>query len=196
MSWAPDWLPYTIIGDDTWTDYAVSVDVLLTNDAAAGVMGRVNDVGNGYGCTPKGYYLRVSPDGAYALIAIDGKAGPQDIGDKENQERLKAEAAAGKPRAQGEQGVATGRLMGFDRTKWHTVKLEFSGDTINGYIDGQKVVATKDTHFSHGMAGLVACDHAKEFSTAYFDNLKIARVGDGDPSADAGTKKSVPIYAH
>ena len=65
--------------------------------------------------------MRVSPDGAYALIAIDGKAGPQDIGDKENQERLKTEAAAGKPRAQGEQGVATGVVAGFDRTKWHTL---------------------------------------------------------------------------
>jgi galactosylceramidase len=195
MSWAPEWLPYTIIGDGAWTDYAVSVDVLLTNDAGAGVMGRINDVGGGYGCTPKGYYLRVSPDGGYALIAIDGKAGPQDIGDKENQERLKAEAAAGKPRPQGEQGVATGMLAGFDRTKWHTLKLEFSGDTITGFIDSQRVVSTKDTRFSHGMAGLVACDHAKELSTAYYDNLKITPLGETQPTANPVSTKPVPIYA-
>jgi len=193
MSWAPDWLPYSIIGDETWTDYAVSVDLLLTNDAAAGVMGRINDVGNGYGCTPKGYYLRISPEGAYALIAIDGKAGPQDIGDKENQERLKAEAAAGKPRAQGEQGVATGVLPGFDRAKWHNLKLEFSGPTINGYIDGQKVVTATDAHFARGMAGLVACNKENEFSTAYFDNLKITPVG-SKGAENTGFKKSLPIY--
>lgn len=195
MSWAPDWLPYTIIGDEAWTDYAVSVDVLLTNDAAAGVMGRINDVGNGYGCTPKGYYLRISPEGAYALVAIDGKAGPQDIGDKENQERLKAEAAAGKPRPGGEQGVATGVLAGFDRTQWHTVKLEFVGDTITGYIDDQKVVSTKDTRFSRGMAGLVACDHGNELSTAYYDNLSITPVGQARPAKDMPARHSEPLYA-
>jgi galactosylceramidase len=195
MSWAPEWLPYTIIGDSAWTDYAVSVDVQLTNDAGAGVMGRINDVGGGYGCTPKAYYLRVSPDGAYALIAIDGKAGPQDIGDKENQERLKAEAAAGKPRPSGEQGVATGMLPSFDRTKWHTLKLEFSGDTITGYIDGQKVVAVKDTHFSHGMAGLVACDRDNELSTAYYDNLKITPLGETKTPANIVSTKPASIYA-
>lgn len=194
MSWAPEWLPYTIIGDDAWTDYTVSVDVLLTNDAAAGVMGRVNDVGNGYGCTPKGYYLRLAPDGAYELIAIDGKAGPQDVGDKENQERLKAEAAAGKSHPRGEQGVATGVIADFNRTKWHTLKLEFSGDNICGYIDGQKVVGTKDGRFLRGMAGLVACDHGNEFSTAYYDNLKIAPLGDRKLRADAVSKNPVPIY--
>ena len=195
MSWAPEWLPYTIIGDDAWTDYVVSVDVLLTNDAAAGVMGRINDVGNGFGCTPKGYYLRVSPDGAYGLIAIDGKAGPQDIGDKENRERLKAEAASGKARPRGEQGVATGVLAGFDRTKWHTMRLEFVGDTITGYIDGQKVVPTKDARFSRGMAGLVACDHGKELSTAYYDNLKITSLGETEPKVSRVSTKPLPMYA-
>ena len=113
----------------------------------------------------------------------------------ENQERLKAEAAAGKPRPNGEQGVATGVLARFDATKWHTVKLEFSGDTITGYVDGQKVVTTKDTHFSHGMAGLVACDHEKELSTAYYDNLRITAVGETKPKADPVPPKPVPIYA-
>lgn len=195
LGWAPAWLPYTIIGDSEWTDYSMSVDVLLTNDAAAGVMGRINDVGGGYGCTPKGYYLRVSPDGAYALVVIDGKAGPQELGDKEHQERLKAEATAGKPRPQGEQGVATGVIAGFDRTKWHTMKLEFSGDNITGYIDGQKVVDAKDSRFPKGMPGLVACDHDNEFSTAYFDNLKIAPLGEAKVNASPVSIKRVPIYA-
>jgi galactosylceramidase len=158
-------------------------------------MGRINDVGNGYGCTPKGYYLRVSPDGTYALIAIDGKAGPQDIGDKENQERLKAEAAAGISRPSGEQGVASGVLASFDRTKWHALKLEFSGETISGYIDGQKVISIQDAHFSHGMAGLVACDHGKELSTAYYDNFRITSLGQTKPNAQAVSTKSAPMYA-
>ena len=57
ISWAPDWKPYTIIGDSAWTDYEVSVDVYLNPGDEAGVMGRINDVGSGYGFIPKGYYL-------------------------------------------------------------------------------------------------------------------------------------------
>jgi len=29
ISWAPEWLPYTILGDDQWQDYEVSADVYL-----------------------------------------------------------------------------------------------------------------------------------------------------------------------
>lgn len=194
LSWAPDWMAYTIIGDGDWTDYAVSVDVLLTNDAGAGVMGRINDVGNGWGCTPKGYYLRLQPDGTYSLVAIDGKAGPQDIGDKENQERLKAEAAAGKPRPKGESGVAAGALKNFDRAKWHNLKLEFSGSTISGYIDGEKVVVATNAQFSRGMAGLLACEREKELSTAYYDNLMITPIGAAKPEPTAFSAAQKPIY--
>jgi hypothetical protein len=138
----------------------------------------------------------VSPDGDYSLIAIDGKAGPQDIGDKENQERLKAEAAAGKPRPQGELGVATGVLAGFDHTKWHTLKLEFSGDTISGYIDGERILTVTDTRFAHGMAGLLACDHGTELSTAYYDNLSITPIGGAKPKPDTVPTMPTPIYAN
>ena len=48
ISWAPDWKPYTIIGDSAWTDYEVCADVYLNPGDAAGVMGRINDVGSGY----------------------------------------------------------------------------------------------------------------------------------------------------
>jgi galactosylceramidase len=54
QSWAPEWMPYTIIGDEHWQDYEVSADIYLDNGGWAGVMGRVNNVGDGYGCAPKG----------------------------------------------------------------------------------------------------------------------------------------------
>ena len=69
QSWAPEWLPYTIIGDRNWADYEVSADVCLDNGGAAGVMGRVNSVGTGYGCVPKGYYLSLAADGTCSLYA-------------------------------------------------------------------------------------------------------------------------------
>src|ERR1019366_606847 len=54
-SWAPEWIPYTIIGDPTWTDYEISTDVFLDNGGWAGVMGRVNNTGNGWDGNPNGY---------------------------------------------------------------------------------------------------------------------------------------------
>jgi galactosylceramidase len=53
QSWAPEWMPYTILGDQNWKDYEVSADIYLDNGGWAGVMGRVNNVGSGYGCVPK-----------------------------------------------------------------------------------------------------------------------------------------------
>src|SRR5208283_2558763 len=67
QSWAPEWMPYTIIGDQDWTDYEISADILLDQGGCAGVMGRVNNVGGGYGCVPKGYYLLLAADGVCSL---------------------------------------------------------------------------------------------------------------------------------
>jgi galactosylceramidase len=69
QSWAPEWMPYTILGDEQWTDYEVSADVCLDEGGWAGLLGRVNNTGNGYGCNPKGYYLRVDADGHCSLYA-------------------------------------------------------------------------------------------------------------------------------
>jgi galactosylceramidase len=42
QSWAPEWMPYTIIGDEHWQDYEVSADVYLDDGGWAGLMGRVD----------------------------------------------------------------------------------------------------------------------------------------------------------
>jgi galactosylceramidase len=194
ISWAPEWMPYTIIGDENWTDYAVSVEVLLIDDGGAGVMGRINEVGTGYGTAPKAYYLRMMPDGAYSLIAVNGKVGAEELGDKEHQERLRAEAAAGKVVERGEKRVVAGRIESFDPAKWHTLKLEFSGNTITGYIDGMKVVSTTNSLNARGMAGLVACD-GRNRSTAYFDNLIITPIGAAKPAPTDFPTSQQPIYA-
>ena len=88
-------MPYTIIGDEHWQDYEVSADVYLDNGGWAGVMGRVNNVGDGYGCAPKGYYLRLAADGSCALVTISGKAGEVELGDKEHQAQLRAAGNSG-----------------------------------------------------------------------------------------------------
>ena len=92
MSWAPDWKPYTIIGDDAWSDYEVSADVHTGPGGAAAVMGRVNNVGSGYGTIPKGYYLQLEEGGRVSLVVVRGKADKKAlVGDAEQQALIKAQ---------------------------------------------------------------------------------------------------------
>ena len=190
QSWAPEWMPYTIIGDEHWQDYEVSADVYLDNGGWAGVMGRVNNVGDGYGCVPKGYYLRLAADGSCALVTISGKAGKVELGDKEHQARLRA---AGNSGEKGENQMAAGTAANVAGNQWHNVKLQFSGDLITGFVDGAQVLSMTNNLYSHGMAGLITGDHQTR-NTACFDNLLINAVGAATPRPTVFTKNQSPIY--
>src|SRR5699024_9855447 len=96
FSWAPDWQPYTILGDAGWTDYAVAVDVWLGAGERAGVMARVNHVGTGYGVVPQCYLLEVDGAGVVRLVVVRGKENKAElVGDAEQQELIRARGAAG-----------------------------------------------------------------------------------------------------
>ncbi len=190
QSWAPEWMPYTILGDEHWQDYEVSADIYMQNEGWAGVMGRVNNVGDGYGCVPKGYYLRLAADGTCALVAINGKAGAEDLGDKEHQAAL---LAAGHSGERGEKQMAVGIVKNIAPNQWHNVKLQFSGEHITGFVDGLPILSATNSLFSHGMAGLVTSDHQTR-NTACFDNLLINAVGAATPKPTEFAPTQTPIY--
>ena len=196
QSWAPEWMPYTIIGDDSWQDYEVSADIFLDHGGWAGVMGRVNNAGDGYGCAPKAYYLRLAADGGYALVAINGKDGEVELGDKEHQAMLRAAGNSGNSGNSGERGekqIIGGGLKDFDAGKWHNVKLRFSGDKITGFVDGAQVLAATSHLYSHGMAGLVTGDTDSR-NTACFDNVLVNGVGAALPAPTVFDRNQKPIY--
>jgi galactosylceramidase len=86
LSWAPDWRPYTIIGDENWHDVRVETRVVLEEGDTGGIMARVNHVGTGYGFVPKGYVLDISANGEWSLLSINGKADKTAlVGDAEQQ---------------------------------------------------------------------------------------------------------------
>jgi galactosylceramidase len=190
QSWAPEWMPYTFIGDEGWQDYEISAEILLDEGGWAGVMGRINNVGDGYGCMPKGYFLKLAADGACALIAVNGKAGGAELGDAERQTAL---LAAGNPQGKGEAQLAAGAVKNFDVARWHNLQLQFSSSVINGFVDGAKIFSATNTLFSHGMAGLITGDN-KIRNTDCFDNLLINTVGGPAPSPVLFKKGQTPIY--
>ena len=153
ISWAPEWMPYTILGDEGWQDYEVSADVYLDQAESAAVMGRINHVGTGYGSVPKGYFLELGHDGECRLVVIRG---PKD---KDNPEG-------------GEKVLGSARIPGIHAKEWHKLKLRFNGSTITGFVDGKTVLRATDTLYSRGMVGLMT-GGGKKLSMSYFDNLLI-----------------------
>jgi galactosylceramidase len=189
LAWAPEWKPYTIIGDDAWTDYEVSADVHAGPGEAAAVMGRVNNVGTGYGTIPKGYYLQLEEGGRVSLVVVRGKADKKAlVGDAEQQALIRSQRDEGEG---GEKVLATGTASG---RGWHTLKLRFEGTTIRGYVDGAQVVQADDALYAHGMAGLMAAPTASGYAMPYFDDVAINRVDGPAPPATAALPGQAPLY--
>lgn len=171
LSWAPEWHHYTIFGDSAWRDYEVSADVYLNPQDEAAVMGRICDVGSGYGIWAKGYYLKLDDQGHCTLVITRGKLNPKElIGDKEQQEAILARKDV---EVGGEYSLASTLVEGIGPCSWHNLKLRFKDDTITGFVDGQQVLQAKSDRYTKGMAGLLAPMQKQRICTPYFDNLKI-----------------------
>ena len=183
LSWAPEWHHYTILGDASWTDYEISADVYLNPGDEAGVMGRLCDVGSGYGVWAKGYYLKMDEQGRVELILTRGKRDQKElIGDKEQQALILARKDV---EIGGEYTLDEAVVNGTAACQWHNLKLRFDGDRITGYVDGIQVVQATSDHYKRGMAGLIAPLHERTVSTPYFDNLSITPLGRTQPNATA-----------
>ena len=173
LSWAPEWHHYTILGDADWRDYEVSADVWLNPQDEAAVMGRLCDVGSGYGIWAKGYYLRLDDGGNCTLVISRGKPDPKElIGDKEQQEAILARKDV---EAGGEYTLDSAHVDGIAPCRWHNLRLRFEGESITGFVDGRPVVQARSDHYPRGMAGLMAPMRQGRVCTPYFDNLRIER---------------------
>jgi galactosylceramidase len=191
-SWAPEWQPYTILGDDQWTNYDVSSDVYLKPSDSAGVMGRINFVGWGYGTDPKGYYLQLTAEGLCRLIAIRGPIDKKALtGDAEQQAILRANKDFNPG---GELVLGSIQVPDIAPNTWHNLKLRLSGPTLTGFVDGRPILTATDTLYAKGMAGLLAGAAPKSLSTPFYDNLIIKPVDAPDPPQSPFTPQQQPIY--
>ena len=174
ISWAPDWNPYTIYGDSAWKDYEVSADIKLNSGDAAAVMGRICDVGSGYGIIPKGYYLQINDKGECKLVVVRGKIDKKKlVGDMEQQAYI---MAYGDNSVGGEKTLATVQLKRFSLKKWYNLRLRFEGNNIKAYVDDKQIATLQDEHYNHGMAGLMALQFKDKTSTPFYDNIKVSPI--------------------
>ncbi len=192
LSWAPEWHHYTILGDAGWEDYEVSADIYLNPGDEAGVMGRLCDVGSGYGIWAKGYYLKMDEEGKVTLILTRGKRDQKElIGDKEQQALILARKDV---EIGGEYTLAEAKADGVGPCQWHQLRLRFEGDRITGYVDGKEIVKATSDHYGKGMAGLIAPLHERSVSTPYFDNLQVTPLGRTLPRGTKSLPHINPLY--
>lgn len=154
ISWAPDWKPYTILGDQTWSDYEVSVNVWLADGESAAVLARVNHVGTGYGFVPQCYTFSLASDGTARLNVVRGKVNKSElVGDNEQQAAILAarDAAPG-----GEKELASATLDGVGPHFWHRLTLRCEGSRLTGSVNGAEVLSVVDELYPSGQVGLLA----------------------------------------
>jgi galactosylceramidase len=144
VAWGPLPDPFTLAGNDAWTDYSVSADVRFLSKAPAVVMGRI-DSGDVFkeekARWPSGYILRVNPDGAWELLSAEFK----------------------KPVVT----LASGSKA-LDSHQWHHLELSFRGRQITASIDGKPLSTVDNTAHRHGMIAL-----GTEWDHVQFDNLHV-----------------------
>jgi|SRR5579862_693612 len=144
IAWGPLPDPFTLAGDENWSDYTVSTEVRFLSDSPATIMGRIDSSDvfqDDKARWPSGYVLRVYPTGAWELISSAFK---QPV----------ATFAAGS--------------VELDKTKWHQISLSFHGTTVTAAIDGKTAASVESAAHSHGMFGV-----GTEWGKAQFDNLRV-----------------------
>jgi galactosylceramidase len=154
-------------------------------------MGRINDVGSGYGAIPKGYYLELDGAGDVRLVVVRGKVDKKAlVGDAEQQALIKAANEA----AEGGEKVLARATLAPGAERWHTLTLRFSGTRIRGYVDGKPVVEATDTLYGKGMAGLLAGPAQSGLSMPYYRNVVVNSVGGALPPATKPLPGQAPMY--
>jgi galactosylceramidase len=193
IAWAPEYVPYTIVGDDQWQDYEVSADVYLNPGDSAGVMGRINNVGPGYRNVPKGYFMTLRDDGDCRLVVVRGLK--RDTKKLEGDAEQRARIQAGRDDSEGgEKELAAAKVPDIAPRQWHKLQLRLQGTTITGLVDGAVAVTGSDNLYTRGMAGLRAGGGKKTLSTPYYDNLIVKPIGAPDPQPSPAAAGQSPIY--
>jgi Glycosyl hydrolase family 59 len=157
--------PYATVGDQSWTNYQVSADVLLTGaDTSAGLIGRfscrmaVPNVGQF-----DGYVFDVASTGAWVLTS---NANPAT--DFASHDCAKGPGTA--------HTLASGRLARRLGTgTWHRLSLSMSGSLIRASVDGTTVATASDSSWSRGAAGIEAGAFTDSWPRVQYSHLSITR---------------------
>ena len=144
IPWGPLPDPWTLAGDQAWSDYMIDVDVRLPREGSAMVIGRIDSADvfrNHQARLPNGYALRVHGDGVWELLS----SGYGDVA---------------RTLAQGKTRAVAG--------EWHHLQLAFAGKKITAALDGAVLATVEDSRHTRGMFGV-----GSGWSRTQFDSLAV-----------------------
>ncbi len=145
IPWGPLPDPWTLAGNEDWTDYRISSDVLFSGGPVT-VMGRIDSTdvfAQQKARWPSGYIFRLSPDGHWSLFSAKYKMPIHTL--------------------------ASGTTK-LNPKKWHLVELTFQGSRIDVSLDHHQVSTVTDTSHTHGMIGV-----GTGWNRAQFDNIAVLK---------------------
>jgi Glycosyl hydrolase family 59/Ricin-type beta-trefoil lectin domain/Concanavalin A-like lectin/glucanases superfamily len=151
IEWDGNSNPYTIGGNQAWSNYTVSADALMEQAGSVELLGRV---GTQHSFGPAGineYYLQAGNTGAWSIVRNN------------TSDTLTT--------------LASGTVAALGTGSWHHLALTFNGSTITAAIDGTTVGSATDTTYGSGMVGL----GTSGYQTDQFDNLTVTQVGSALP---------------
>ncbi|MER6441042.1 ricin-type beta-trefoil lectin domain protein [Streptomyces sp. NPDC001185] len=126
IEWQDDSDAYTLIGDPSWSDYTVKVDVDMQQAGTVTLLGRANTQ-NRPQSHQASMQLRISNTGSWS-IARNSSGGILST-------------------------LASGTRASLGLKSWHTIALGFSGDEITATVDGAALATVNDSSFTTGQAG-------------------------------------------
>jgi len=151
IPWGPLPNPFTLAGDEHWTDYSVSADVEVPNAGIGTVFGRIDSADvfeDGEALYPSGYGLLLRSNGDWQLVST----------------------AYHQPTRVLDQGEIPQQP-----DQWHHLELRFDGSAIAAFIDGAKVASTADSAHTHGMFALGSNWKQVQFAHLQVESLNSAR---------------------
>ncbi len=140
--------PLTVVGDPGWSNYKVSVDILLEQAGYVELLGNlVSQVRLGGAAV--GYHLRVTNTGAWTLFK-EANSSSNTIVDTT---------------------LASGTTS-IGLNTWHTLSLVLKSGTVQALIDGKSVAAVSDSTYTSGQVALLV----SKWVNAQFDNVSVVAV--------------------
>ncbi len=118
--------PSALLGDVGWTDYTLTVDVLLEHTGYVELQGRVGTQGHDP-AKLDAYFLRVTDKGAWSIIKST-QTTPTTL--------------------------ASGTAIALGTNAWHTLALGFAGTAISASVDGRRVGSVVDASYPAGQVGI------------------------------------------
>jgi hypothetical protein len=136
--------PWTLAGNEKWTDYCVSSSVHLMGQGSVLLMGRIDSAdvfADSKAKLPSGYVFRIASGGVWSLVSAEYKKPTRTL--------------------------AHGNFH-LGENSWHQLKLVFQGNQISASIDEKVLASVQDTSHTHGMFGI-----GSGWNNAQFDDVLV-----------------------